>query len=363
MAAFSPRRFVDRVMRAVKDEDPEKLEDLRREAMEHEPVAEHPHEDTDDKGIHVHVHNHRRAADQDLAEERERELGGMDRHRSRDADPEAPPPETEEEPKLGEGGDPLEMIAQDLAEIKETLAELADAEAEEVDLAGEEEENPEAETADRRLHLRDRRTRIRDRIRGWRRRTDDENTTIVSTPKDPDADGHQPEGAGPGPDKIEGATPAKLGTGDRRRRPTRDQIMRDSTGLDAAFAAVVAKAEIMAPGMRMPTFDAKIPAQSTQERLCSLRRRTLDAAYRSEEGASAIDEVLGGRVLNLRDAPCVEVTKTFDAAAAVMAARNRRTAAGPGRATLDSGEKTMPEQIADYNKRMNDKFNPWPTRH
>lgn len=57
----------------------------------------------------------------------------------------------------------------------------------------------------------------------------------------------------------------------------------DSVSLTAEFRDTVAKAEILAPGVRLPSFDAKAKPVSTNDAMCGLRRRALQSAFDSAE--------------------------------------------------------------------------------
>ena len=57
----------------------------------------------------------------------------------------------------------------------------------------------------------------------------------------------------------------------------------DSVSLTAEFRDTVAKAEILAPGVRLPSFDAKAAAKTTTDSICALRRRALKSAFDSDD--------------------------------------------------------------------------------
>ena len=57
----------------------------------------------------------------------------------------------------------------------------------------------------------------------------------------------------------------------------------DSVSLTAEFRDTVAKAEILAPGVRLPSFDAKAAAKTTNDSICALRRRALKSAFDSDD--------------------------------------------------------------------------------
>jgi hypothetical protein len=52
----------------------------------------------------------------------------------------------------------------------------------------------------------------------------------------------------------------------------------DSFNMESIWQDTMAKAEIIVPGIRVPTFDGRVSTEVTTRRLCSFRRQTLDAA-------------------------------------------------------------------------------------
>lgn len=300
-------RFLDRALKARAANDAEEMERLREEAAEHdafetsEPAGETEPDTGGEGGDHVHVHIHK--PDDDRLPPADEEGGNR-------ADPD-----------MGDVAEMKQQLATLTAEvqgIKQLLGDLADAEAEEAELQGQEEEGE--EVADRRVAVGDRKRRVRDAMRGWH----DQNLEPLA--HDPDAEGEVDlMGTGPG-----GQGASQLNTGDRARRRAADGSRRTVTTDSSApairerFDRVVSQAEILSPGIRLPTFDARVAAANTEERICGLRRRSLDAAYRTPAGRAAIDEVLGGRSFNLRTATCDQVTPVFNAAAALVQGENRR---------------------------------------
>jgi hypothetical protein len=230
----------------------------------------------------------------------------------------------------------------DIAQILSLICELMDADDENDDL-GEEEQNG-GEVADRRIAAMDRRRRARDALRVHHKRVHDEVGEIVGTKPDKEGAGKSdlPGTEGAGKEGIN-----SLSVHDRsRRRATTDRATQDSVGLKDTWDLVASRAEILHPGItlteggRQITFDAAVPATTTDLRLCALRRRTLDAAYQTQEGREIIDAVTAGSLFNLARAPCGAVEPIFNAASAMRGERNRRAfamaGAGSSIATHDS---------------------------
>lgn len=93
----------------------------------------------------------------------------------------------------------------------------------------------------------------------------------------------------------------------------------DSKGLADEFRQALSLAEILAPGVRLPTFDAKAVRKKTSDSLCVLRRRALRAAL-DNENAETVKSVLGGA--DVAGMPCAVVTGYFNAAAALVKGKN-----------------------------------------
>ncbi|WP_257817951.1 DUF2213 domain-containing protein [Burkholderia glumae] len=93
----------------------------------------------------------------------------------------------------------------------------------------------------------------------------------------------------------------------------------DSKALADEFRQALSLAEILAPGVRLPTFDAKAVRKKTSDSLCVLRRRALRAAL-DNENAETVKSVLGGADVN--GMPCAVVAGYFNAAAALVKGKN-----------------------------------------
>jgi uncharacterized protein len=133
---------------------------------------------------------------------------------------------------------------------------------------------------------------------------------------------------------------------------------RDSAGLTNAFKDTVARAEILAPGIKLPTFDAKADRKKTVDALCAFRRKALDKAYTTDEGKAAIDPLLAGRTLDTKKLTCDTARLMFTAASENMKAVNRAANTGSGKIRAnDSGTVKVPT-IGDMNKGFTDFWKP-----
>lgn len=132
----------------------------------------------------------------------------------------------------------------------------------------------------------------------------------------------------------------------------------DSGFLEDSFSATVAAAEILAPGIGVPTFDAKTKPASTFDAICGLRRKALDFAMREPASAALIEQVHGGRTLDTAKASCSDVRSVFYAAVALKKARNNDSSTTSTTRTGDNGggaKKGPIKTIADLNA-YNEKF-------
>jgi len=120
---------------------------------------------------------------------------------------------------------------------------------------------------------------------------------------------------------------------------------RDSATLANSFRDTVAQAEILSPGIRIPTYDSAKPAEKTVDALCKLRRRALDAALTDPEMQSPMVDLLRGRTLDKLN--CSEAREVFGAAVVVKKNLNNKRTADTKRGT----DTKAPLSIADVNKR------------
>lgn len=140
---------------------------------------------------------------------------------------------------------------------------------------------------------------------------------------------------------------APPGTGDRARKA------RDSRYLDEAFQDTVSKAEVLAPGIRLPTFDKAAPPVRTAKTLFALRRTALDLAYNKPETRGIIDGAMSGRALDTKQMRPGQARVLFNTVASVVGSDNNRRATDSGgviqRRSIDAPAGL--QSTADINKR------------
>lgn len=109
---------------------------------------------------------------------------------------------------------------------------------------------------------------------------------------------------------------------------------KDSAFLSKAFEEVKMKAEIISPGVKLPTFDsAAKPNKTFRDCICGLRRKTLQLGTTDAATAALIDQVRGratdGAIF--LKMPCKDVRTVFNSVAALKKAENN------GAVTRDGG--------------------------
>lgn len=117
---------------------------------------------------------------------------------------------------------------------------------------------------------------------------------------------------------------------------------------DAAYAPaqrqdVIARAEVLSPGIKLPTTDS----QQTKGTLAKFKRRALDSAYQTELGKAAIDPFLAGKKPEFKKLPGSTIDAAFYGASEMMKARNNQSFGALAQKTMDFGRTTTP---ADINK-------------
>ena len=126
---------------------------------------------------------------------------------------------------------------------------------------------------------------------------------------------------------------------------------RDSAYLEESFQQTIADAEILAPGIRIPTFDRAATPKDSLTSICKFRRTALDSAMRNAEDRIMIEGLNGGAV-DLDKMTCGAVRQLFrSSVAAKRAANNARTGdfRGTAAGTPVKGAVKTP---ADLNKKM-----------
>lgn len=126
---------------------------------------------------------------------------------------------------------------------------------------------------------------------------------------------------------------------------------KDSTALVESFQDVLARAEILVPGVSVPTFDAKAKAGDTLKQMCDFRRNTLKQAIKTADGKKAVT-MLVNDTASLDKMPCNALRLVFNGAAELARAANNQAARSPGR-TGDArpGSTVKVPSLAEMNEK------------
>jgi uncharacterized protein len=139
------------------------------------------------------------------------------------------------------------------------------------------------------------------------------------------------------------AIEAPVGTGDKARKST------DSAYMAESFKGTVALAEILAPGIGIPTFDFAANPKKTFKDVCSLRRQALDAAYAQPSTRSMIEDIMGNKTIDFKKMSCDAVRQVFVAAGSIKRASNNDASRGKG--ALDTQTQTVTKPtLKDMNR-------------
>lgn len=139
------------------------------------------------------------------------------------------------------------------------------------------------------------------------------------------------------------------------------KMVGDSAGLATEFQDAISVAEIIIPGFKMPTFDAKAKMQATKDSLCAMKRTVLDRASLTPTGMQAIKRVTMKDSFSSKGMPCDAVSVLFQAVGGTIAEQNRRgkTADGGMKSAADRAKELKldkglpkPQSPADFNKQM-----------
>ncbi|WP_175908334.1 DUF2213 domain-containing protein [Burkholderia sp. BCC1640] len=114
---------------------------------------------------------------------------------------------------------------------------------------------------------------------------------------------------------------------------------------------IAARAEILAPGVKLPTLDG-LKTKDRAAALCKCQRRALDQAYETDTGRAAIAPFLGRRAPDFDTMPAQVVDSIFTGAAELMRAKNN---AGSSSGKVNTRDFGKVKTIADINE-QNRKF-------
>ena len=129
---------------------------------------------------------------------------------------------------------------------------------------------------------------------------------------------------------------------------------KDSKYLGDSFQDTIALAEILVPGIKVPTYDSAAKPGQTFKKICGLRKQALDIAYVQPGTRSILDDLLGGKNFDTKQMTCDAARVLFRGAAAAKKAQNNSSRSSA--ADVASKGSAGPMTLAELNKRNRAKF-------
>lgn len=137
---------------------------------------------------------------------------------------------------------------------------------------------------------------------------------------------------------------APPGSGDKAKKAKDSEFLADS------YQRTVADAEIIAPGLRVPTFDRAAPPVASFDAICGTRRRALDIAMLQPEIRTFVDNVSGGKGFDSKTATCDSTRMLFNAVVQMKRQINNGSSVSGRVADLGKLTSPGPMTIAELNK-------------
>ncbi|CAN0620525.1 putative bacteriophage protein [Burkholderia multivorans] len=114
---------------------------------------------------------------------------------------------------------------------------------------------------------------------------------------------------------------------------------------------IPARAEILAPGVKLPTLDG-MKTKDRAAALCRCQRKALDQAYQTDAGRAAIAPFLGSRTPDFDTMPARVLDTIFTGAAELMRATNNAGTSSGKVTTRDFGKPTSIAEINERNRKF-----------
>jgi hypothetical protein len=127
----------------------------------------------------------------------------------------------------------------------------------------------------------------------------------------------------------------------------------DSASLKTEFTDTLARAEILAPGVKLPTFDAKSDPKKTTDSMCALRRKALGVAFKNDGMRKHLSPFVTSDSADFAKMTCDAVKLIFNGSSELAKIGNNGGAATRDRATRDDDVHS----ITAINKRNADFWN------
>jgi hypothetical protein len=126
--------------------------------------------------------------------------------------------------------------------------------------------------------------------------------------------------------------------------PAKDRA-RSTDSANSAMVDAASRAEILCPGIKIPTIDSK-DAKKFRDSLCAFKRKALKGALDTKAGKEAVETLLGGQKADFTRMTCDAVGTLFIGASELVKKSNTNRGIG---LSLD-GKGVKMRSIADINK-------------
>ena len=155
-------------------------------------------------------------------------------------------------------------------------------------------------------------------------------------------------------DEAEKTEPEKTEAEKTDEEEERKEGAKDAAPLRDEFQDVVARAEILSPGIKLPSFDAKAKRKTMADAMCGLRVAALKQAFANEKRREFVTKVAGKKSINFDKLACDQATVIFLAASELARAANNARTENIDHASLPQGPMTaakMQQIIIEHRKK------------
>lgn len=122
-----------------------------------------------------------------------------------------------------------------------------------------------------------------------------------------------------------------------------------------AATSIPSRAEILSPGIKLPTLDSKMATADRAAALCKCQRKALDLAFQTDAGKTAIAPFLGGKTADFEKMPAALVHAAFMGASELVKAQNNGKSHSQAVSTKDFGKARTVADINAANRKFWDR--------
>ncbi len=143
----------------------------------------------------------------------------------------------------------------------------------------------------------------------------------------------------------EGDGDETMDSDDEEEKKDDKKSTKDSASFKDEFQDAKARAEILAPGVKLPTFDAKADGKKTSDAICVLRRRALRAGLENSN-ADLVRAITGDA--DVSKITCDAAKMAFHAASELVKQKNKQVKTATADAAANAGRKDINQVHADF---------------